>query len=370
MTAASDLIVCATDFSEAAKSAVEWAAGFARREGRARRAAARASRSRRSDREQLAADAAVFEAARLEDARERLAAEAASLTHATGVSIQPELLSGPPEVRIVEQARLHGARAIVVGVSDQPLVERWVLGSVAERVVRSAPCPVVVVPRRDPNRPWFPATERRRRAERRSRTIDGAGRPGGTGGQRAARQSRGPAPPARALRRHLPAPLLAHRGVRPARPARRPQSAGAVDPDVVENLEPPLAIARGRSARAGAPLRSTSSRRSARPAANLALAAENRTFDLLVVGSHQRHGLARILKGSVAQTFAHQATRVPVICVPLPARGARCRRGGCRAARPDRPGGDGPLRRRERGDPARVRDAGGNRRRRRALPRA
>jgi nucleotide-binding universal stress UspA family protein len=58
------------------------------------------------------------------------------------------------------------------------------------------------------------------------------------------------------------------------------------------------------------------------PAANLLLAFEEDAYDLLVVGSHQRHGLARALKGSVSETLAHQARRLPVVCVPTPAAAA------------------------------------------------
>jgi nucleotide-binding universal stress UspA family protein len=47
-----------------------------------------------------------------------------------------------------------------------------------------------------------------------------------------------------------------------------------------------------------------------------------------VVGSHQRHGLARFMKGSVAQSLAHQAAQIPVVCVPIGAGD----RGGARAA--------------------------------------
>src|SRR5262249_30574247 len=53
------------------------------------------------------------------------------------------------------------------------------------------------------------------------------------------------------------------------------------------------------------------------PAANLALAADQLPHDLLIVGSHQRHGLARVLEGSVAASLAHRALQIPVVCVPV-----------------------------------------------------
>ena len=52
------------------------------------------------------------------------------------------------------------------------------------------------------------------------------------------------------------------------------------------------------------------------PAANLLLAVGEDTYDLLIVGAHQRHGLARVLNGSVAGRVARHAARTPVVCVP------------------------------------------------------
>jgi nucleotide-binding universal stress UspA family protein len=313
MTTSADLIVCATDFSESAKSAQEWVAGFARREG-ARVDLLHVLPEPTRDHEQLAADAAVFEAAQLEDARARLAAEAESIRRATGVTVQPEILRGPPEVRIVEHARQRGARAIVVGVSAQLLVERWVLGSVAERVIRSAACPVVVVPPRDRGLPWFPATNGEAAP---LKALVGLETAGGSAPlvEVAAQLRRRARCDVTFLHLYWPAEEFARLGLRGAR------NPLTVDADVVTNLEPPL-----RSLVGGLPGHGTVALdiqpALGAPAANLVLAAENRAFDLLVVGSHQRHGLARVLKGSVAQTLAHQATRVPVICVPLPAQAA------------------------------------------------
>jgi nucleotide-binding universal stress UspA family protein len=55
------------------------------------------------------------------------------------------------------------------------------------------------------------------------------------------------------------------------------------------------------------------------PAANLMSAADDHPYDLIVVGSHQRHGMARVMKGSVAESLAHRAARLPVVCVPIAA---------------------------------------------------
>ena len=57
------------------------------------------------------------------------------------------VLSGLPAAREIDQyAASHGADLIVVGTHGYGPVRRLVLGSVADRVVRMAPCPVLTVP--------------------------------------------------------------------------------------------------------------------------------------------------------------------------------------------------------------------------------
>lgn len=51
-----------------------------------------------------------------------------------------------PVFAITELASELGADAIVVGSHGRHGVARWLLGSVAEAVVRQAPCPVLVIP--------------------------------------------------------------------------------------------------------------------------------------------------------------------------------------------------------------------------------
>src|SRR5262249_17999193 len=95
-----------------------------------------------------------------------------------------------------------------------------------------------------------------------------------------------------------------------------PRDPLAVDADVVKNLEPRLHAlvdalpGEGRVELDIEPAFGA-------PATNLTLAAEGHPYDLLIVGSPQRHGLARVVRGSVAQSLAHQASRIPVVCVPI-----------------------------------------------------
>jgi universal stress protein A len=52
---------------------------------------------------------------------------------------------GPPFQRIIEYAREHQTGLIVMGTHGRGMLSHTLLGSVAERVVRKAPCPVLTV---------------------------------------------------------------------------------------------------------------------------------------------------------------------------------------------------------------------------------
>jgi nucleotide-binding universal stress UspA family protein len=53
---------------------------------------------------------------------------------------------GPPASEIVRYANEHDARLIVLGSHGHGVVRRFILGSVADRVLRQASCPVMLVP--------------------------------------------------------------------------------------------------------------------------------------------------------------------------------------------------------------------------------
>jgi nucleotide-binding universal stress UspA family protein len=55
---------------------------------------------------------------------------------------------GSPATEIVRYAYEHGAQAIVLGSHGHGAVRRFLLGSVADRVLRQASCPVMLVPHR------------------------------------------------------------------------------------------------------------------------------------------------------------------------------------------------------------------------------
>lgn len=81
--------------------------------------------------------------------RERLAADAVSerVTRVTGrkrEDLQVIVGSGAPAAGILTRAEEAGADLVVVGSHSATRLERFLLGSVAERVVRYAHCPVLV----------------------------------------------------------------------------------------------------------------------------------------------------------------------------------------------------------------------------------
>ena len=85
----------------------------------------------------------VFESQR-QWATETLAARATELA-AKGVRARVVVKSGLPWREIIETAREENADLLVIGTHGRSGVNRMLLGSVAERVVRRAPCPVVTV---------------------------------------------------------------------------------------------------------------------------------------------------------------------------------------------------------------------------------
>jgi nucleotide-binding universal stress UspA family protein len=61
------------------------------------------------------------------------------------VDLETTTVEGRPSREIVRVARDRGADCIVMGTHGRGGIDRLILGSVAERVVRSAPVPVVTV---------------------------------------------------------------------------------------------------------------------------------------------------------------------------------------------------------------------------------
>jgi nucleotide-binding universal stress UspA family protein len=62
-----------------------------------------------------------------------------------GAAVRTVIRQGNPALEIIGEARRRRANLIVMGTHGRTGLEHLVLGSVAERVVRFAPCPVLTV---------------------------------------------------------------------------------------------------------------------------------------------------------------------------------------------------------------------------------
>jgi nucleotide-binding universal stress UspA family protein len=77
-------------------------------------------------------------------ARELAAQELVVSGRRAGVSVQFLVWEGEPGPAIVEAAEAEEVDLVVVGSHGRNRVERMVLGSVSDHVVRHAPCPVLI----------------------------------------------------------------------------------------------------------------------------------------------------------------------------------------------------------------------------------
>lgn len=62
-----------------------------------------------------------------------------------GIPVERHMVEGEPITEILRLARETNADLIVMGTHGRRGLTRWVMGSVAEGVVRKAPCPVLTV---------------------------------------------------------------------------------------------------------------------------------------------------------------------------------------------------------------------------------
>ena len=72
--------------------------------------------------------------------------ESEKALRAAGISgARTAIVAGTPFVEIVQLARAEGTDLIIIGTHGRGAVAHALLGSVAEKVVRKAPCPVLTV---------------------------------------------------------------------------------------------------------------------------------------------------------------------------------------------------------------------------------
>jgi nucleotide-binding universal stress UspA family protein len=298
-------ILCATDFSERADAAVHTAAALARWTlGTLELAHALPTSTRIVGR---GAESREFEGAVAAEARERLAATAKALSDLARVVVSASLLEGPPEQVLLERARAIDADLIVMGAHGRPAFERLLLGSVAERTVRMADRPVLVVP---PGAEGWAAGARLPPPTHVLLGLDG--RHGSDGALEFVR----------ALRRHVWCDVSCLRLYWPPEEMQRLGLTGArrletPDPDVVADLERGLRQHVGVLPGNGG-LEFVIEPTWGEPAARLLEAALARGANLIVIGAETRHGLGRLTHPAVAAHMAHHVSRVPVVFVPAP----------------------------------------------------
>jgi nucleotide-binding universal stress UspA family protein len=300
----SALLVCATDFSPQADAALVWAAAIARRDG-GHVDLVHVTSVPRDVPGLLAFDTPLFDAEVTRAATERLREAARAAAQRLDVSVRPQLLRGEPHEEILRHAREEDASMIVVGTSGRASFDRLVLGSVADRTVRAADRPVVLVPRPSPMERWVVAAP-----ERAPRVVAGLGAGDDVATMRFVA----------GLRRAAPVDVTFVHLYWPIGEYERLGLEGhrelfESDPEVVRNLEPALRAkfdGLGGTGEVNLDVRPAWGE----PSSNLLVAVEEHGADLLVVGAHERHGLSRFVSGSIARRLARQSRHVPVAIVP------------------------------------------------------
>jgi nucleotide-binding universal stress UspA family protein len=135
-------ICCAVDFSDISHLALGRAADLARRYDAALLVVHVVAPPRTGMGERADAEQARVDRARAERQLERWRGGAELLA---GRPVKVEVRGGDPAGEIVEHALVHRCDLLVLGTHGRTGLRRLVLGSVAERVVRRAPCPVLAV---------------------------------------------------------------------------------------------------------------------------------------------------------------------------------------------------------------------------------
>jgi nucleotide-binding universal stress UspA family protein len=143
-------IVVATDFSDLASEAVETAVAFAHDSGATLDLVHVASELAFAVPPPMEMVTVPFDmAGAVRDAGERLSAEEKRV-RARGVTCEGNVLVGRADTQIVEHADKTGSDLIILGTHGRSGLPHALLGSVAEKVVQHAHCPVLTVPLRQP----------------------------------------------------------------------------------------------------------------------------------------------------------------------------------------------------------------------------
>jgi len=136
-----DTILVPTDGSEPAGAAVEHAIDLASNTGATLHALSIVDSAAYASLDVSSQSVLDSLEARATEATESIAETAAD----AGVEVVTEVSVGSPHEQITDYADAVGADLIVMGTHGRTGLDRVLLGSVTERVVRGAPCPVLTV---------------------------------------------------------------------------------------------------------------------------------------------------------------------------------------------------------------------------------
>lgn len=226
------------------------------------------------------------------DDEERALADAAAEATRLGVTrVETAFLTGVPARELVELARGAAIDLVVVGTHGRTGLDRVLLGSVAERVIRQAPCPVLAVPSRGEVSAFrhvlcpVDLSERSREALALAGELAAA---------------------------HGAGLTLLHVIEVPVRFSGEPRVEGfaeVLDKPAAQRLD-----AWEKELQARRPLAVTLRWRIGSPGAQVLAAIDaDRTIDLVVMASHGRTGLRRALLGSVAEKVVRHADRAVLV---------------------------------------------------------
>ncbi len=137
-------VCCAVDFADPSRVAMGQAAELARR-FEAELTLVHVLSSPPSAARNVVVSSRGLAAVEAEKAQEMLAGWRADAERRAGRPVRSRVLWGDPAAEIMRHAREERCDLLVIGTHGRSGVARLILGSVAERVARQSPCPVLVV---------------------------------------------------------------------------------------------------------------------------------------------------------------------------------------------------------------------------------
>jgi nucleotide-binding universal stress UspA family protein len=288
--------VCGTDFSNEAMQAADVAAAWARRFGEPLVLVHPVDEQPRTRLPgQLRDSLSLFERAQLHRELERLRTMQIEVTEA--------LQEGAPETVLIDEATRHHARLLVLAGKQEGALSRFLAGGLAEQVAEAAPMPTLLVRKPAPLLKWA-------RDARKLRVVVGAD---------LSAPSEAALRWVHWLRQCGPCEVLVVY-LQPAAPAGTTTDfiPAVVMDDMMRKASITQAQCFRKKARAllgPAPVRVRVEKQWGYSDAHLIQTATDEKADLLVVGTHSRHGLARLGHHSISRGVLHYAP-MNVACIP------------------------------------------------------